>query len=183
MRRMRHMARRSDGFTVVELVTAAVVLGVVLGALVTLFVEGSNSQIDANRRFQAQLNARQALERMRREVHCASDLAEDSGRRVVLTLPAACPGTGGVPAFVTWCTRSLGTDRNGVFRIAGSAASCTGGAQYADFVTTRNVFDFDSGSSGELGRLEVDLPVDLTPADTVGRWRLTDNLVLRNDTR
>ena len=34
-----------------------------------------------------------------------------------------------------------------------------------------------------LGQLSVDLPVDLTPATTVGRYDLKDDIVLRNTTR
>ena len=46
-------------------------------------------------------------------------------------------------------------------------------------VTFKNVGALTFG----LGQLSVDLPVDLTPATTVGRYDLKDDIVLRNTTR
>ena len=39
-------------------------------ALVSLFTSGAKAELDMNRRFEAQQNARLALDRMRRELHC-----------------------------------------------------------------------------------------------------------------
>jgi hypothetical protein len=38
-------------------------------------------------------------------------------------------------------------------------------------------------ASGSLGKLSVDLPVDLTPGDAKQRYRLQDDIVLRNTPR
>ena len=46
-------------------------------------------------------------------------------------------------------------------------------------VTFKNIGALTFG----LGQLSVDLPVDLTPATTVGLYELKDNIVLRNTTR
>ena len=41
-----------------------------------LFVSASHAQVDMNNRFQAQQNARLALDGLRREIHCASAAVE-----------------------------------------------------------------------------------------------------------
>ena len=64
--------RRERGYTLVEMLTVMTILGVVMGALGTLFVSATNSEADMNNRFRAQQTARLALDKMRREVHCAS---------------------------------------------------------------------------------------------------------------
>jgi prepilin-type N-terminal cleavage/methylation domain-containing protein len=62
------------GYTLVELLTVMSILGVVMTGLTTLFVQGSNAEVDMNARFQAQQDTRLALDRMRRDAHCASDV-------------------------------------------------------------------------------------------------------------
>ena len=60
------------GFTLIELLIVMVIMGVVTTAVTTLFVTGSNAELDMNNRFQAQVNARLALDKVRREIHCAN---------------------------------------------------------------------------------------------------------------
>ena len=64
--------RGERGYTLVEMLTVMVIMGVVMSGLTTVFVHASNSEADMNTRFQAQLTARLALDKMRREVHCAT---------------------------------------------------------------------------------------------------------------
>ena len=64
-------ARRA-GFSLIELLVVMVILGVVLAGLTTAFVSGSKAETDLNRRFQAQQQARLALNRIRWDIHCAS---------------------------------------------------------------------------------------------------------------
>jgi hypothetical protein len=68
-------------------------------------------------------------------------------------------------------------------RIVGAAASCTGGVQKADWLTEANAFEFVDGAPPKLDTLRVILSADVTPADTRARFRLEDDLVLRNSSR
>ena len=81
--------RGERGYTLVEMLIVMVIMGIVTTSLTVLFVQGSNAELDMNNRFQAQLTARLALDKMRREVHCAS-VATPTGNSssVTLTLPA-----------------------------------------------------------------------------------------------
>ncbi|MDQ3890904.1 MAG: hypothetical protein M3312_10200, partial [Actinomycetota bacterium] len=53
----------------------------------------------------------------------------------------------------------------------------------ADYLTTGAVFTYFGPSPTTLGRLHVDLAVNLVPSQTSKTWRLTDDIVLRNTTR
>lgn len=59
------------GYTLVELLAVMLILGIVLTGLTTAFVSGSHAELTLNRRFQAQQQARLALDRIRSDVHCA----------------------------------------------------------------------------------------------------------------
>ena len=57
------------------------ILGIVLVGITTMFPSGVRAETRANREFQAQQNARLALDRIRRELHCASAISAANGTR------------------------------------------------------------------------------------------------------
>jgi prepilin-type N-terminal cleavage/methylation domain-containing protein len=183
---MRNAARASlrrlsgqAGYTLVEMITVMVILGIVLAGLTTMFHAGMTAEVRANRELEAQQNARVALDRIRRELHCASAVAATNGvpvTSVTVSLPAACPGS---DTTVTYATSSVAADRWRLTRtpLAGTAVTV------ADYLTSDTIFTYYAPASGTLGRLEVDIPVNLNPADTGTLWRLQDDIVLRNTTR
>jgi prepilin-type N-terminal cleavage/methylation domain-containing protein len=189
LRRLLLRLRGERGYSLIEMLTVLVIMGVVMGGLTTLFVHASNAEFDMNNRFQAQLTARLALDKLRREVHCAS-VATPTGpsSSVTITLPSYCKTGSG---SVTWCTRSNGTDRFALYRVVGTA--CTGGTMWADYLVTSPttstcggalcIFDYTAQSSTSLAKLKVDFPVNVKPSKTVDRYELIDDIVLRNSTR
>jgi prepilin-type N-terminal cleavage/methylation domain-containing protein len=133
---MRGRANAEDGFTLVEMLVVMAILGTVLAGLTVLLTGAINSQNDQSNRAEAQQDARLGLDRLRREVRCASDVTTPSGypaSAVTITLGTYCPTAGGA-ATVTWCTK----DKNGasppvpgaqpytLWRYTGSACSGTG---------------------------------------------------------
>jgi type II secretory pathway pseudopilin PulG len=170
--------RREDAYSLVEMLTVLVIFGTVMGALMTLFVQATNAENDMNNRFRAQQQARLALDRLRREAHCATAATASSTSAVTLSLPSYC-GNGSV----TWCTVSLGTSRYGLFRKVGASCDATG-VRYADYLTRANVFPtYTAQSTTALATLSVDFPVNVRPARTVDLYELKDDIVLRNGTR
>jgi hypothetical protein len=146
------------------------ILLIVIGTLVTVFVAGLSAQKVAIDSLQAQSSARVAADKLRREVHCANSIVE-TGSSVTLTLPAACPGG---PASIEYRTDSVSANR---FRLLRA------GNEIADFLTSGNIFAYTAPTTEELGRLQVDIPVNLEPGKTHTEWRLTDVVVLRNSQR
>jgi prepilin-type N-terminal cleavage/methylation domain-containing protein len=181
--------RSERGYTLVEMLVTLVIMSVVMTALTTLFVNASNAELDMNNRFQAQQSARLALDKMRREVHCGSVATPaGSSSSVTITLPAYCKTGSG---SVTWCTRSIATNRYGLYRVQG--VTCSGGIKWADYLAPSAtapicsgalcIFTYTAQSTTSLAKLKVDFPVNLKPSKSTGMYELADDIVLRNSTR
>ena len=177
------------GYSLIEMLVVLIIMGVVMTSLTTVFVQASNSETDMNNRFQAQLTAKLALDKMRREVHCAS-VATPTGvsSSVTITLPSYCKTGSG---SITWCTRSNGTNRYALYRVVG--ATCSGGIKWADYLVPTSsatvsggalqIFSYTAQSTSSLAKLRVDFPVNVKPSKTVELYELTDGIVLRNSSR
>jgi prepilin-type N-terminal cleavage/methylation domain-containing protein len=170
---------RERGYTLVELIVVMVILGIVLAGLTTAFTAGTNAELRAHREFQAQQEARAAVDRLRREIHCASALAATPGipvASVTVTLPTVCPGP---DTSVTYATTSVGTNRWRLTRTAGAGTP----VKVADYITSGTIFTYTAPASGTLGKLSVNVPVNINPADATTEWRLVDDIVMRNTDR
>jgi type II secretory pathway pseudopilin PulG len=180
------------GYSLSELVIVLAILLIIVGALTQLFVSGSTAQVDMTRRFEAQQNMRLALDKLRREIHCANTVTGAPGTSIVISLGSYCPSNGTVGvAQITWCTR----DKNdnpppgagapyALWRYKGPNCTGTDRRKEADYLKIPNVFaGYPPPSAGSLPTLSVVLPVDLTPADPKQLYKLEDNIVLRNGTR
>jgi prepilin-type N-terminal cleavage/methylation domain-containing protein len=173
--RLKRVWAEERGYTLIELLMVTVILGTVVAALTILFVRASNAEMDMNRRFQAQQAARVAVDRMRREIHCASQITPPGpASSIAVTLPAQCPTAGGVQTTVTYDV----VGSNGRFQLRRNSV------QLADFVSEQNAFDYTAPvPASSLGKLRMTLPINTTPADRGKEWRLVADIVLRNTTR
>ena len=89
-KRLRRAAEAQDGFTLVEMLVVLAIIGVVLAGLTQLFTSAVKAETDQTRRVNGQQDARVALDRLRRELHCASALTYTSVSSVTATLPSYC---------------------------------------------------------------------------------------------
>lgn len=174
--------RSEQGYSLVETVVVLAILGTVMGSLTGLFVTGTRAEVDLNKRFETQLNARLALTKVRRDVHCASSAAA-TDTTVTLTLESFCR-TGSGP--VTWCVVPITSDRHGLFRKTGSTCDATG-VKWADYLTPLTTpftfFSYTPQSATSLAKVNVDIPVDADVDDPSPAYRLQDAFVLRNSER
>jgi prepilin-type N-terminal cleavage/methylation domain-containing protein len=171
--------RGRGGYTLIELLTVLSIFLVVVTALTTLFVSGARAELEANRRFEAQQTARIAVDKMRREIHCASALTLTSASSISITLPAGCPTAGGVDSTVVYDTALVSTNRYTLRRKQGAAAAVA----IADHLTAGSVFSYVAPSTSALGQLHVDMSVNVYPNEAWKTWRLVTDIVLRNTTR
>lgn len=178
--RVRERLTAEGGYSMFELLTVMVILSVVMGAITTMLVQGSNAEIDMNNRFQAQTNARLALDTLRRETHCASLVTTSVSTTVTLTLSSQCPTALGQTS-VTWCTQASGSTFE-LWRYNGSSCSGTG-VRKAEYLTSSGIFTYTAQSTSSLATLGVTLPVNLTPGKPERVYTLNDDIVLRNSTR
>lgn len=183
------LARRLSaqvGYTLIELVVVMTIFMTVVTALASLFTAGARAELDMNRRFEAQQNARLALDRLRRELHCSSGLTALDGSplpatpvtAIKVSLPAQCPTAQGVATTVTYETVSVGENRWRMRRTKDAAS-----AILADYLTNDDVFTYTAQSASGRALLHVDLPVNVYPDEGWKQWRLVDDIVLRNTLR
>jgi prepilin-type N-terminal cleavage/methylation domain-containing protein len=177
LRKLRSRLAGQGGYSLVELLMVTVILGTILGAVTTLFVQASNAQVDVNRRFQAQQAARVAADKMRREIHCASAITPTGGSSSIsVTLPSQCPSSGGTLTTVTY-------DMNQV--VAGQRYRLRrNNVVLADFSTLQNAFVYQPPVPGvSLGKLTVTLAINVEPSKSNKQWKMIAPMVLRNTTR
>lgn len=178
VRRLCALAAREDGYTLSELLTVMAILGTVLTGLTTVFVSAANAEVDLNKRFQAQQEARIALDRIRAEVHCARVIT-GTAAEITLTLPLQCSPV----RYVSWCTETQ-AGFTGLYRKPGTTCDENPpSVKVADYLTATNVFSFTPQSPTSLAMLRLNFPVDINPDDQRPGYRLVADAVLRNSTR
>jgi prepilin-type N-terminal cleavage/methylation domain-containing protein len=179
--------RAEDGYSLVEMVTVMAIMGIVLAGLTQVFTSASKADIDMTNRFDAQQNTRLALDKLRRDVHCADDASPNSpnpwtSQQSTVTLTITKCGGGNV----TWCTAAMTgvTSRWSLYRQANSStcSSSSPAVRVATYLTTQTPFTGYSHPTGALASVAVSLPVSVNRTGT-GTYRLQDTIFIRNSTR
>ena len=184
LRRLRRLTASDRGTSLVELVTVMAILGTILAGVTTVFVQGSNAELHANRRVQAQLQAGAAFDRLRRDIHCAQTGTASGG---TLSLSGCATGS------VTWQACAYGSwyalYRNATScPINNSATDCntfptgTSGKLYASCLTSATFTYWAPVASTSLAKVRADIVVNVKPGG-IDSYELTDDIVLRNSTR
>ena len=177
VRKLRQRVAGQHGYTLLELLMVLAILGTITGAITTLFIQATNAEFEMNRRFQAQQAARVAVDKMRREIHCASAISPTGvSSSITVTIPGQCPTSGGSQTNVTY-------DMNQV--VAGQRYQLRrNSVVLADFSTLQDAFSYAPPVSGtSLGKLTVTLPINTKPSDAGKQWKLVADIVLRNTSR
>lgn len=186
------------GYTLIETLVVMTILVVVIGALADGFTAASKTETDQTARADDQEAARQALDRLRKDIHCASAAQTgpnaSGGYTLNLTVnPGYCvavtagSGVGNeLSDGVQWCTVPIGASgqRFGLYRTIVHACDAADAVFQVDYVTQGNVWTMSCGSNdSHLQAVAVDLPINRDIATRPGRtYELTDRISLRNDT-
>jgi prepilin-type N-terminal cleavage/methylation domain-containing protein len=175
MTTLRRLLACERGYTLIELLQVMVILGVILTGLTVLFIQATNAELDMNRRFQAQQEARVAIDKMRREVHCAKAITPaGNSAAITLTIPGHCATAGGAEIDVVYDTQPVAAGRYHLRRA---------GVKIADYVRVGTVFTYEAPTTSTLGRLRVNLPINIQPPGSGSNWELVADMVLRNTVR
>jgi type II secretory pathway pseudopilin PulG len=170
-----------------ELVIVMAILGIVVSGLTTVFVQGSRGEVDMNRRFTAQQNARSALSQLRTDIHVGCNATATSTTLLVYKLKS--DGTCDTTPAIAWCTgtsASISTRLNLWEAAASSCSSPPAGKLFADYIVSGStIFTLNTPTSGSKQRMSVavDIPVNANKAITnltTDRYELKDTIVLRN---
>jgi prepilin-type N-terminal cleavage/methylation domain-containing protein len=181
--RLAALRRDERGYSLIELLTAMTILGAVMTSLTVVLVSATNADVRMNQEFQAQTQARTALERFRREGHAACK-ADPIGAANAITLTyvtaGSCPASGGTQ--VSWCTVANGSNRYGLFRSAGGTCSAATGFKVADYLIVANAFNYQI-TANRRAKVGLNLQINTNPAKVRGTYSLDDDIVLRNSLR
>jgi prepilin-type N-terminal cleavage/methylation domain-containing protein len=175
--------RGERGYTMVEMITVMLIMSIVMTGITTVFVQGSNAELDMNNRFQAQTNARLGLDKIRKDIHCASAVTAQSATSVTFTDPCISVTT----SNLTWCTATV-SGNIGLYRQLGSTCSSASPAiRQIDRLTTASVFTYQAPWSGSLAAVYVKLPVNTSTVKNLSKgsdtYTLCDGIMLRNSAR
>jgi prepilin-type N-terminal cleavage/methylation domain-containing protein len=185
-----------DGFTLVELIVVMLVMLVILAPLSGSLVSALGAQVDQTRRFDAQENARQALDRMRKDIHCAHGVtdpfANDFGGETILMTETNVTGTAECPGLVQtnasavqWCTIAVtgATNRYQLYRENDPNNTCDGSAStfMVDYLTQSALWASPTCVTGQFPTVSVTMPVNLDPVNHgPSTYTLGDQIALRN---
>ena len=181
--RLLKRARGEQGYTMVEMITVMLIMAIVMTGITTVFVQGSNAELSMNSRFQAQTNARLGLDKIRKDIHCASAVTAQSATSVTFTDPCISVSA----SNLTWCTATV-SGNIGLYRQLGSTCSSSSPAiRWIDRLTTTSIFTYQAPFTGTLALVYVKLPVNTTTARNLSKtsdaYTLCDGIVLRNSAR
>lgn len=179
-----------QGYSLIEMLVTMVILAIVLAGLTTIFVSGQNAEATLNRRFQAQENARLALDRIRGDIHCASA----AQAQTINTYPGVKLADGncfGATPTISWCVVQYSTTpvRYQLFRTTTTgttACTATDASRVlvADYLTSSSAFTTATIPQYTLQRVGVDFKVSANATtSTADLYELTDSIVARNATR
>ena len=174
------------------------IMMLVIGPLTDSFVSGMHTQIAQTNIYDAQENARMALERMRKDIHCAhgvnTPLDDGSGGQTLILTETNVSGTAECPnliqvgaSAVQWCTVAVpgAPDRYILYRESDANQLCDGSTAtfQVDYLTTGTVWTTPACPSGEYPTVDVSLPIDVDPTNgAAGMYSLHDRIALRNAT-
>jgi prepilin-type N-terminal cleavage/methylation domain-containing protein len=193
---IRHLASER-GVTLIELIVVMAILLVVIGALSDGFASVSRSEVDQTNRASDEQNARQALDRMRLDIHCASAVqgaqqvldplgVPTGGYLITFTETPAidatqgCPGVTRDASAVQWCTLKVNSQRFQLFRSTTHCDAADATFQ-VDYVTQANIWPATACQVGRYPTVGVDMPVNRDPVKRPSRtYELKDEIALRN---
>jgi prepilin-type N-terminal cleavage/methylation domain-containing protein len=198
--RLRARLAQEDGMTLIELLTAMSILGLVMLGIIVMFVTGLRAETDMNTRFQAQQNARLALSSLRTEIGGACTVTvgavagETSGSQVTLVLPNPNPNPavntnacGAGTTTVIWCAASANLAAPyALYRSTGATCSSSSGVQRASSLKCAGtaagctaVF-VKTTSASMRPAVTVTFPVEANLTNNHGLYTLSDTITALN---
>lgn len=193
---LRRLASQA-GYTLIETLVVMTLLVIVIGSIADSFTTASKTETDQTARADDQEAARLTLQRLRRDIHCASSASVQQTRdalgNVISPLgytlalsvdPNICLAvTTSSSNTVLWCTVQKNGDPNryGVYRTISGNCDATSAVFQVDHVTKPDIWAMACPASG-LQAVSVDIPVNRDPVTRADRtYELKDTIALRND--
>ena len=91
--------KNQKGFSLIEMMVVVVILGLIVLGLVTFFTGGVKSWVAGQSQLEAQRNARQAIDRMVREIREGKVVKSGLGTNITVAIPEFKSDTSTIPAY------------------------------------------------------------------------------------
>jgi prepilin-type N-terminal cleavage/methylation domain-containing protein len=78
----------NKGFSLIEMMVVVVILGLIVLGLVTFFTGGAKSWVAGQSQLKAQREARQAIDRMVREIRHGEEISSSTNHSITIAIPA-----------------------------------------------------------------------------------------------
>ncbi len=122
------------GFSLIELMVVVTILALIILGLVSLFSGGVRSYISGNAQLEAQRNARQAMDRMVRELRHGKRVTSSTDHSITVQIPEI-DGTAGYDITYSWS----GTEYDTLYRtVSGVTTPCVDDVLKLDFDNTKS---------------------------------------------
>jgi prepilin-type N-terminal cleavage/methylation domain-containing protein len=179
------------GYTLVETLVVMMLLVIVIGSIADAFSSASKTEVDQTARASDQEAARLTLQRLRRDIHCASSARvqqttyPDGTTGFILNLavdPDICIAvTTSASNTVQWCTVQKAANRFGVYRTISGNCDAADAVFQVDYVTKPDIWTMVCPPT-LLQAVYTDMPVNRNPVTRADRtYNLQDTIALRND--
>jgi prepilin-type N-terminal cleavage/methylation domain-containing protein len=177
------------GYSLIELLVTMVILSAILAGLTTVFIGGTNAETALNHRFQAQLQARAGLDKLRYDIHCAS-AAQAQTINTYPGLKLNVSNCFSSTPTISWCAVQVlaSPPRYQLYRSTATSNTCTASDSVrllvADYLTSSSVFTTATVPQYSLQTVGVTLTVSANDkSKTAEVYKLTDSIVARASTR
>ena len=94
-----YFTKNQKGFSLIEMMVVVVILGLIVLGLVTFFTGGAKSWVAGQSQLTAQRNARQAIDRMVREIREGNEVKDGDDIFIKVAIPEFKTETSTIPAY------------------------------------------------------------------------------------
>jgi len=169
--------KNQKGFSLIEMMVVVVILGLIILGLVTFFTGGAKSWVAGQSQLTAQRNARQAMDRMVREIREGENVTSGSDINITVAIPEFKTETSTIPAYEVTYILSDTTIKRGTTPLIDNVL-ITGEDIFEYFDSVKQYIPGDSDDSINLSKniskiskihiiLEVDVDDDGNPDITL----------------
>ncbi len=145
--------KNQRGFSLIEMMVVVVILGLIVLGLVTFFTGGTKSWVAGQYQLTAQRNARQAMDRMVKEIRGASDIIDSSTSSKIIFKQNS------TNLDYSWSGKKWDPVFEDIDSLINNVQSLT--FQYFDILDVEVVLPLTEKTASKISKVHIDLKVDV----------------------
>jgi len=157
------LIKNQKGFSLIEMMVVVVILGLIVLGLVTFFTGGARSWISGQSQLEAQRNARQAMDRMVREIREGKEIMSGSDISVTVKVPVF-DTNGNIISYgnVVYALFNSNTIRRGTISLINNVLKISGEDIFEYYDSSGIKYDPpDSTTLPTISKIHINLKVDV----------------------